>query len=83
VSWNGFDVAGCHGLAHGLEKNNTLVDLDISSNRIGIMAINKLLEGMKRNSSLEILRVSNFIAFDIIITVIGNVYLSNGMVGYI
>lgn len=57
VSWNGFDVAGCHGLSHGLSKNSTLVDLDLCSNRVGIIGLSKLVEGMKRNSTLEVLRV--------------------------
>ena len=61
MSWNGFDVAGCHGLSHGLQKNSTLADLDVSSNRVGIVAVTKLLEGMKRNTTLEILRVLEFI----------------------
>jgi len=57
VSWNGFEIMGCHGLGHGLDKNKSLTELDITSNRVNILGIAKLLEGLKNNGTLQILKV--------------------------
>jgi Ran GTPase-activating protein (RanGAP) involved in mRNA processing and transport len=54
ISWNGLETGGAHGIAHGLESNSTLKELNISSNRINQTGLAKLLQGLMRNSSLYI-----------------------------
>ena len=58
VSWNGLGKEGCIALAKSLPKNDTLVDLDITCNRIDVVGLPFLLHGLVRNSGLERLNVS-------------------------
>lgn len=48
---------GCKALAKALEENKTLIELDLTCNRISKECLEKLMGGLKRNSTLEILRV--------------------------
>ena len=48
---------GCKALSRALEVNKTLIELDLTCNRISKDCLEKLMGGLKRNSTLEILRV--------------------------
>ena len=60
MSWNGFEIPGCHALGHGLESNKSLVELNLATNRIGVSAVCKLMRGLSKNKTLERLNVSRF-----------------------
>ena len=57
LAWNGFYLEGSKALAHVLEKNRTLQELDLTCNRINTACLDYLLKGLKQNRSLHILRV--------------------------
>ena len=58
MSWNGLGKEGCIALAKSLPQNDTLVDLDLTCNRIDIIGLPFLLHGLVRNTGLERLNVS-------------------------
>ena len=60
ISWNGLGKEGCIALAKSLPTNDTLVDLDITCNRIDLVGLPFLLHGLVRNTGLEHLNVSLF-----------------------
>ena len=57
LAWNGFHTPGGNALAKALGKNTTLEELDISSNRIDDELLGTLASGLKKNSTLKILKV--------------------------
>jgi len=57
IAWNGFYLDGCTALARALEVNKTLTELDLTCNRVSKECLEKLMGGLKKNSTLEILRV--------------------------
>lgn len=58
LSWNGFYLDGCKELASAMEKNTTLEDINLSSNRINKQCLQELWKGLKKNETLQKLRVS-------------------------
>lgn len=57
ISWNGFAVQGAKGLGRALVENRTLLQLDVSNNRLEAKAVGELLKGLKQNDSLDSLKV--------------------------
>ena len=58
LAWNGFHTPGGNALAKALGKNTTLEELDIASNRIDDELLGTLATGLKKNSTLKILKVT-------------------------
>ncbi len=58
LSWNGFGFEGCVAVAHMLQYNITLVELDLTNNRISPHALLELLKGLENNKKLATLRVT-------------------------
>ena len=58
ISWNGFHIRGALTLSKALEINTTLLDLNLSCNRLSDGCIQILVNGLKKNSNLKVLRVS-------------------------
>jgi len=58
LGWNGFSKVGATMLGQALTENRTLLELDISNNRLGLTAIPLLLKGLQENDGLETLHVS-------------------------
>jgi len=61
LAWNGFGYEGCVALARALHVNRTLVELDLTSNRIHTPALLELTKGLVLNNTLEILKVKSTI----------------------
>ena len=59
LAWNGFGYEGCAALARALHVNRTLVELDLTSNRIHTPALLELTKGLVLNNTLEILKVKS------------------------
>ena len=57
ISWNGFSLRGCEALAKALELNDTLIELNLECNRMNKDALEKLLKGLKKNTTLQVLKV--------------------------
>jgi len=57
LSWNGLGKEGCVALARSLPKNSSLKHLDLTNNRIDVVALPFLLHGLVRNTGLETLMV--------------------------
>ena len=60
LSWNGFAVEGAEAINRLLGQNSTITDLDLTNNRFGDKSILKLLNGLKVNSGLQVLKVKTF-----------------------
>ena len=61
LSWNGFGFEGCVALAAALLQNTSLLVLNLTSNRIHLPALHKLLDGVVRNKTLTTLHVSVYV----------------------
>ncbi|XP_041357811.1 leucine-rich repeat-containing protein 74A-like [Gigantopelta aegis] len=59
LAWNGFYLDGCKEMGKALERNKTLQDLDLSSNRINKQCLDELWKGLKKNSTLKILKLTD------------------------
>lgn len=59
ISWNGFHIRGALTISKALEINTTLLELNLSCNRLSDGCIQILVNGLKKNSNLKVLRVSN------------------------
>ena len=57
MSWNGFADDGAKAVGEALAANNTLTELDISSNRISVVGAKWLAKGLEQNSTLQVFRV--------------------------
>lgn len=57
ISWNGFSLRGCEALSKALELNDTLIELNLECNRMNKDALEKLLKGLKNNTTLQVLKV--------------------------
>ena len=57
LSWNGLYLQGAKALACALSVNDSLKDLDVTCNRMSEECLTTLLNGLKNNRTLEILRV--------------------------
>lgn len=55
---NGFGLEGAKAMGHALTHNRTLLDLDLSSNRIPLQGAVLLAKGINTNDLLATLRVS-------------------------
>ena len=60
LSWNGFSDKGSKAVSAALCKNSTLMEIDLSSNRITEEGIVYLTKAFPRNTTLEILKVVTF-----------------------
>ena len=49
---------GAEAISKALKENRTLLELDISLNRIGLEGAKNIAKGMKENDTLQVLRVS-------------------------
>ena len=58
MAWNGLGYEGTVGVADALKGNLSLVELDISFNRIDWRCADILAKGLKANMTLEVLIVS-------------------------
>lgn len=58
ISWNGFHIRGALTISRALEINTTLLELNLSCNRLSDGCIQILVNGLKKNSNLKVLRVS-------------------------
>lgn len=63
ISWNGFHIRGALTISRALEINTTLLELNLSCNRLSDGCIQILVNGLKKNSNLKVLRVSNLIVY--------------------
>ncbi len=54
---NGFSDEGCKAISDSLATNSTLIELDISRNRVGEKGAYFLFQGLIKNETLQILRV--------------------------
>ena len=54
----GLGIDGAEVISKALKENRTLLELDISLNRIGLEGARDIAKGMKENDTLKILRVS-------------------------
>ena len=52
---------GAEAISKALKENRTLLELDISLNRIGLEGAKNIAKGMKENDTLQVLRVSSLI----------------------
>jgi Ran GTPase-activating protein (RanGAP) involved in mRNA processing and transport len=50
-------LLGCVALGRFLKKNEALVELDISNNRIGLLGTQKLAAGISSHPNLKVLKV--------------------------
>lgn len=57
LGWNGFGLEGAVALGNCLEHNEELVYLDITNNRINHENLMFILRGLKKNSTLQYLKV--------------------------
>ena len=57
LAWNGFHEGGCRAMAKALTANTTLIDLDLTCNRIDVDCLAFLLKGLQNNGTLQVLRV--------------------------
>ena len=58
LGWNGFHLDGCNGLSEALAANTSIQHLDLTNNRIGPESLMMLCQGLKRNTQLQSLNVS-------------------------
>lgn len=56
-------MEGCNELGKALCRNTSLVELDVSANRISGAACRRLLAGLRSNATLRCLRVCQFSPF--------------------
>ncbi|KAK3099243.1 hypothetical protein FSP39_001478, partial [Pinctada imbricata] len=56
LSWNGLAEEGSRAFGTYIQKNHTLLDLNISNNRIGFRHLGLFLKGMKENDTLQTLK---------------------------
>lgn len=59
MAWNGLGNEGAYAMAEALKQNSTLVELDISNNRITVEGCTALAKGLNQNETLKILKVRN------------------------
>ena len=52
---------GAEAISEALKENRTLLELDISLNRIGLEGAKNIAKGMKENDTLQVLRVSSLV----------------------
>lgn len=57
IAWNGLGPEGGAAMADALETNSSLIELDISGNRLNADAAIKIAKSLETNETLEILRV--------------------------
>lgn len=57
VSFNGFGTEGAACMGQALATNRTLLELDISKNRITNIDVKVLAKQLKSNDTLEVLKV--------------------------
>jgi len=57
LSWNGFGPEGGAVIADALATNNSLLEIDISGNRLNAEAAVKIAKAIFSNDNLRILRV--------------------------
>ena len=57
LGWNGFSLEGCIGLGEALGCNHSLMNLDLTNNRINNEHIKNLIGGLQKNNTLETLKV--------------------------
>lgn len=57
MSWNGFGPEGGAVIADALATNNSLLEIDISGNRLNAEAAVKIAKAIFSNDNLRILRV--------------------------
>lgn len=57
MSWNGFGPEGGAVIADALATNNSLLEIDISGNRLNADAAVKIAKAIFSNDNLRILRV--------------------------
>ena len=60
LAWNGLHVEGCRALTDVLATASTLTYLDLSCNRINCLGLKYLLDGLKKNCSISVLKVGGF-----------------------
>ena len=60
LNMNGFSTDGLRALVSALEGNTSLVELDISKNRIDTEGCKILAKLLRKNATLETLKVWNF-----------------------
>ena len=53
---------GAEAISKALKENRSLLELDISLNRIGLEGARDVAKGMKENDTLRVLRVRIFIS---------------------
>lgn len=58
ISWNGFHIRGALTISRALEINTTLLELNLSCNRLSDGCIQILVNGLKKNSNLKVLRIA-------------------------
>ena len=59
LGWNGFHLPGCKVLMRALQHNTTLVELDLTANRLDMTCLQYLLKGLAKNEHLSVLKVGN------------------------
>ena len=52
---------GAEAISKALKENRTLLELDISLNRIGLEGAKNIAKGMKENDNLQVLRVRSLV----------------------
>ena len=64
LAWNGFGTEGGVALADALAAHESLLELDISGNRLALPVAKKMAQALSTNDTLKILRVCSH-CFDI------------------
>ena len=58
LSWNGLDLRGGLAIADAMTSNQSLLELDISGNRLTQEIANKFAKVLTTNDTIRVLRVS-------------------------
>ena len=61
---NGFGVEGAKAIGTALKSNRTLLELDLSHNRVPEEGATEIAQGMRENDVLQILKVNSIEGFD-------------------
>lgn len=62
---NGFAQDGSEAMGKALKNNRTLLELDLSHNRIPEAGAVAISQGLQHNDTLKVLRVSSYHRYDI------------------
>lgn len=78
LSWNGFGPEGGAAIADALATNNSVMEIDISGNRLNADAAVKIAKSIFSNDNLRILRVFIFLCS----VRLSFIYISNSIFRY-